>query len=260
MPLHQPPAPRVSARAPDLRRTRAGDFVIHSEHLGDGPPVVLVHGLSGSRRWWRFTAPVLAERYSVHIPDLVGFGGSRRRSRQPDIREMAVVLAEWMGVLGIAGARVIGHSMGGQVSMHLAADHGCVSRLVLVAATGLPRTWTPRRAAAMVAGALPPRAWGAPAFLPTIAADALRAGPYSLLRSTFNLLIDDVRPLLPRVHCPTLVVWGALDPLVPIAHGHALAAGIPGAELAVVPDAAHNVMADRPAEFNELVLSFLARP
>jgi pimeloyl-ACP methyl ester carboxylesterase len=246
--------------ATELRQTRIGEFRIHSEHLGEGPAVVLLHGLSGSRRWWRFTAPVLARRYRVHVPELVGFGGSRGATRQPDMQEMAAVLAEWLVELRTGEARLVGHSMGGQIALHLAAEQAMPERLVLVAASGMPRPLTLSDAARMVAGALPPRAWGAPTFMPTIAADAVRAGPRALLRATRHLLQDDVRPLLRQVTCPTLLVWGALDPIVPLAHGEAMVRTIPDARLAVLSDAAHNPMADRPAEFNRILLDFLDRP
>jgi pimeloyl-ACP methyl ester carboxylesterase len=245
------------ALRPELRQTRIGDFRIHSEHLGSGPPVVLLHGLSGSRRWWRFTAPALARRYRVHVPELVGFGGSRAQSRQPGMGEMAAVLAEWLEQLGAGGARVVGHSMGGQIALHLAVERTMPARLVLVSASGLPRPLTLSDAARLVAGALPLRNWGAPSFMPTIAADAMRAGPLALLRATRYLLQDDVRPLLRQVTCPTLLVWGALDPLVPVEHGEAMARSIAGSRLVVLRDAAHNPMADRPAEFNRVLLDFL---
>jgi pimeloyl-ACP methyl ester carboxylesterase len=248
------------ALRPESRQTRIGDFLIHSEHSGDGPPVVLLHGLSGSRRWWRFTAPALARRYRVHVPELVGFGGSRSPPRQPGIGEMAAVVAEWLEQLGAGGAHVVGHSMGGQIALHLAVERNMPQRLVLVSASGLPRPLTLSDAARLVAGALPLRNWGAPSFMPTIAADAVRAGPLALLQATRFLLQDDVRPLLNRVTCRTLLIWGALDPLVPVPHGEAMSRAIPDSRLVVLEDAAHNPMADRPAEFNRVLLDFLDEP
>src|SRR3990170_2694078 len=124
---------RHSEIRPEHRQTRIGEFRIQSQHTGAGAPVILLHGLSGSCRWWRFTMPALARRYAVHVPELVGFGGSRRPGRQPDIPEL----------------------------------------LALGNASGLPRDWTLRDAGRFVARALPPRSWGAPTFVPTIAVDAL---------------------------------------------------------------------------------------
>lgn len=245
--------------ASEFRRTDVGEFRIHSEHIGDGPDVVLLHGLSGSRRWWRYTAPVLARSYRVHMPELIGFGGSRA-TRQPGIREMAEIMAGWLDTFGIGGHSLVGHSMGGQIAIHMAAEHRMPERLGLVCASGLPRAVALRDAAMLLAGAIPPRAWGAPTFLPIIAVDALRAGPRALLRATQHLLSDDVRPLLRGVTCPTLVVWGEYDPLIPLAHGRAFVNSIPGARLIIVAGAAHNPMADRPAEFNRILLDFLGSP
>src|SRR5690606_36625683 len=153
-----------------IRQTRIGPYRIQSEHAGNGPPVVLLHGLSGSRRWWRFTTPVLARDYEAHVPELIGFGGSRGR-RQPDIPEMARVVSDWMRLMGLGSAALVGHSMGGQIALHVAAEHIMPERLVLVSASGLPRPWSLRDATRMVAGVLPPRAWGSKTFVPTIAAD-----------------------------------------------------------------------------------------
>lgn len=240
-----------------MRQTRIGEFRIQSEHSGTGPNVVLLHGLSGSCRWWRFTTPALTRRYSVHIPELVGFGGSRRPGRQPDMPELAGVMGEWLRVMELEDVALVGHSMGGQLALHIAAEHHMPERLVLVSASGLPREWTLRDAGRFVARALPPRSWGAPTFVPTIAVDALRAGPRALLLATRHLLSDDVTDLLPRVSCPTLLVWGELDPLIPLAHGRAMFEAIDGARFVVLRDAAHNPMADRPAEFNRVLLEFL---
>lgn len=240
-----------------MRQTIIGDYRIQSEHRGAGPPVVLLHGLSGSHRWWRFTTPVLARRYAVHVPELVGFGGSRGPGRQPDVQQMSGVMAEWLRLMGLEGSALVGHSMGGQIAVHIAAEHALPSKLVLVCASGLPRTWRLREAARMVAGALPPRRWGAPTFVPTIAADALRAGPRALVLATRHLLSDDVTELLPRLTCPTLVLWGELDPLVPLEHGRRMTQRIPHARFVVLRDAAHNPMADRPTEFNRVLLEFL---
>jgi 3-oxoadipate enol-lactonase len=85
----------------------------------------------------------------------------------------------------------------------------------------------------------------------------LRAGPFTLVRAGVDLLADDVRPLLHALHLPTLVVWGALDPLLPLEDGQTLAAGIAGARLVVIGDAAHNPMVDRPIEFNRVLLDHL---
>ena len=90
-----------------------------------------------------------------------------------------------------------------------------------------------------------------------IALDAALAGPRVLVIALQNLLADDVRPLLPRITQRTLLIWGALDPLVPLAHGEVMNDLLPDARLMVLENAAHNPMVDRPAEFNRALLAFL---
>ena len=240
------------------RVTRIESFRVYSEHTGSGEPVVLLHGLSGSQRWWRYTVPALAREYEVHVLDLIGHGRSRRAPHQPTIPEMASLVSAWMQELGIERPHLVGHSMGGQISVHLAASDAALRSLTLVDAAGLPRPFTLREMTRFMAGVLPPRAWGVPHFIPTIWLDALRAGPRSLVSSGLHILTDDVTPLLPSIRVPTLIVWGALDPLIPVEYGRRMADAIPGARFVVVEDAAHNVMCDRPAEFNRLLLDFLA--
>jgi pimeloyl-ACP methyl ester carboxylesterase len=241
----------------ERRDTRIGAVRIHSVHAGTGDPVVLLHGLSGSHNWWRYTIPALASEYSVHVPELVGFGRSRGSRSQPGMAEMAELMVAWLSEIGVERPHLAGHSMGGQISVHMAASGLALKTLTLAGASGLPRDIGVRGAARLLGGTLPPRRWGALEFVPTMALDALRAGPRRLLRASYELLSDDVTPLLPLIKCPTLIVWGELDPLVPLSHGERYAREIAGARLVVIADAAHNVMADRPQEFNQVLLDFL---
>ncbi len=247
----------------EQRWTQIGGFRIHSLHAGSpgAPGVVLLHGLSGSHRWWLKTMPALAERYRVHVPELVGFGASRRPPRQPDIREMAEVLLAWLDALQLRRPHLVGHSMGGQVSIHLAAEHPeRLDRLVLVSASGIPRAHSLREVRRLALEVAMPRTWVRPRFASTIVLDALRAGPRALALATRFILGDDVRPLLPRIRSRTLLVWGALDPLTPLAQGQAMARAIPGARLRVFRAAAHIPMVEWPEAFNRALLAFLAAP
>ncbi|MEX2280892.1 MAG: alpha/beta hydrolase [Gemmatimonadota bacterium] len=243
---------------PTLQYTAVREFRVHSLHVGSGPPVVLLHGLSGSFRWWRYVVPALAERFTVHVPELLGFGRSRPALASFTIAELAAVMAEWLETRSLGRCHVIGHSMGAQVALHLAAKYAtCIDRLVLVSASGIPRPLSPQETLRFLTEVVPPRAWGAPLFLPRIALDALRAGPRTLLRATLGLLADDVSMLLPRIKMPTLLIWGEYDPLTPLTHGQRMADTIPDARLAILPRAAHNPMVDQPEAFNREVLDFL---
>jgi pimeloyl-ACP methyl ester carboxylesterase len=240
--------------------TALDGYEVHSVEYGErgAEPVVLLHGLSGSSRWWRRNATALAEERHVVVPDLIGFGRSRWRGALPDVRTVAGLLARWIEERDMERAHVVGHSMGGQIAIHLAAGYPeLLDRLVLVDAAGIPRPLTPVNLVRFAAEIAPAWRWGDPLFLPTIAGDALAAGPRVLAQAIGHILRDDVRPLLPRIQAPTLVVWGERDYWVPLSHGWEMREGIPGSRLAVLRRAGHNPMVDRPGDFNDIVLRFL---
>jgi pimeloyl-ACP methyl ester carboxylesterase len=181
------------------------------------------------------------------------------RFRIPPVPVLARLVAEWIRALDRGSVALIGHSMGGQISIHIAGSfRHLVHRLVLVNSTGAPRALRPAELIRIGRGFLPPGAWGAPAFLTTIGLDTFRAGPAGLLTALHSLLRDDVRPLLPHIAAPTAVIWGELDPFLPVTDGWMLTRHISGARLHLLPGAAHNPMIDRPESFNPLLLEILA--
>lgn len=236
-----------------------GPYHIHALDSGTGGrEVLLLHGLSGSSRWWRRNLGALAEHFRVLAPDVIGFGRSRFRGRIPPPEELAAVLAEWTGQVAEGAVDLVGHSMGGQIAIHLAARFPeRVRRLVLVDSAGIPRRLTPWALTRFAMELAPPTRWGDPTFLPVIAGDALSAGPGTLLRALAHVVRDDVRPLLPLIRARTLIVWGERDTVVPRADAEEFRAHILHARLTVIPGAAHNPMIDRPAEFNRVLLRFL---
>jgi pimeloyl-ACP methyl ester carboxylesterase len=257
------PGRHVRWRDLDLRTHQAdfGAYRIHWAETGAGDDaIVLLHGLSGSSRWWARNIPALAARHRLYIPDVIGFGRSRVPAYTlPDMPAVAAVLAEWMR--GAAGEPVhlVGHSMGGQIAIHVAARFGeSVRRLALVDAAGLPRPLTPRHVMRFAYEVAPPRRWGDPTFLPVMLGDALSAGPWTVLRALRHILKDDVRPLLGEIAHPTLIVWGEHDTIIPPDHGVQMRRAIRDSRLLVLRDAYHVPMVDRPHDFNQALLAFLA--
>jgi pimeloyl-ACP methyl ester carboxylesterase len=108
--------------------------------LGDGHPVVLLHGLVDSHRTWRRAAPLLAREFRVIMPDLPGHGWSGRPDAPYTLDWHARIVARWMDAIGVAKAHVCGHSFGGGIAQWMLLNNRSrVDRLALVAPGGLGR-------------------------------------------------------------------------------------------------------------------------
>ncbi len=253
----QPGSTRAGAIHSVRRVTRVAGADVHYQVAGQGEPVVLVHGLSGSSHWWIRNLPALASSYTVYLVDLPGFGAMSRFPSQLMLSELATWLLQWMDAVGLERIRLIGHSMGGAIAVQCAAQRpGAITQLVLAAPAaipvGHPTLWSymPPLMEALTAMT--------PSFLPILAYDALRAGPRTLLRTSRALLTHDVRDELRQVTAPTLLMWGRWDSLVPPSLGHVMRQELGTAELHILDGAGHVVMYDRPAAFNRTVLAFFA--
>lgn len=221
---------------------------------GAGPPLVLLHGLFGSARWWSRNIDAFTPHFRVHALDLTGFGASRRRGRFR-IESALAGLVAWMDASEIGRTCVVGHSLGGLLATRMAAEHPeRMEKVVLVDAALLALDPGIRRRMVGFANEI----WRTPTdFIPTLAHDVLRADPSSVGAATYAMLNVDWRWALGRIAAPTLIVWGERDTMAPRVIGERMAAGIPGSRLEIVPDAGHNCMWDNAPAFNRLVLAFL---
>jgi pimeloyl-ACP methyl ester carboxylesterase len=243
----------MSRRIRDSERNPLNAFAY--EVAGSGPPLILLHGLSGSGRWWGRNVPAFADRFRTYSVDLPGFGASRavRWSRLDDIADR---LADWLVDEGLSPAHIAGHSLGGAVAARLAARHpDRIDRLVLVdAAIRLQG----RRTVARPGHAMRSVGRGSLGFAPLLVRDLLRCHPRSFVAATADALQTGWEPHLRRIKAPTLVVWGERDAITPHALGHGIAAAVPGARLLTLAEAGHNPMWERAEAFNAEVLCFLA--
>jgi pimeloyl-ACP methyl ester carboxylesterase len=239
---------------PERRRIKVGAATIAYEVAGAGPPLVLVHGLSGSSRWWKRNIAALTPHRRVYIVDLIGFGASRAGQRFV-LAEAAGYLLRWMDQLELEQASLVGHSMGGLIVAELAADAPeRIDRLVLVDPAVLP--FEPRYLTHAL-GLIRELRYISPSFLPVLLADAIRAGPITLWRAASALLLADMRPKLASIRSPTLVIWGEHDALAPLAAARQLARYLRYEELVVIKGAGHVPMWDRPQVFNRVLVQFL---
>jgi pimeloyl-ACP methyl ester carboxylesterase len=239
---------------PVERTFHAGKHKIVYETTGEGPSLLLIHGLSGSGRWWKNNLPVLSQSFTCHVLELVGYGANRAFRPLPLVGAAEAIASFIAAELPEGKAHVIGHSMGGHISSFLAAKYPeRVDRLVLAAASGLVRSDVVRMAMRLpIAGHYAPLD-----FLPTLAVDALRAGPLNLFLSTLDILGSDTTEIVQKITAPTLLVFGDRDNLVPPAAGEAMHQLIPGSQLEIIEGAGHVLMWDHPKTFNRHVLEFL---
>jgi pimeloyl-ACP methyl ester carboxylesterase len=224
------------------------------EVTGSGPPLILLHGLSGSGRWWGRNVPAFASRFRTYAVDLPGFGASRRVrwSRQDDTVDW---LADWIAAEGLLPAHIVGHSLGGAVAARLAARYpDRLDRLVLVDAAIRQEGKGPGPRATDVVRTVRS---GTPGFTPMLVRDLLRCHPWSFLAATVDTLQPDWESHLARIISPALVVWGEHDAITPLALGRDIAESVADARLIVLPNAGHNPMWECAEAFNTEVLRFL---
>lgn len=259
-------------------------MTLHHEVEGSGAPVVLLHEAIADCRMWDPQWSSFAERYRVLRCDFAGFGRTPiEKVPVSHARDVAALLDD----LGIAGAGLVGASLGGRVALEVAvARPELVAALVLVDA-GLPgfnwsaavreygeaedeavargdldgatelnlRMWVdgPRRSAADVDP-------GVRAKVGEMQRHALELQAPYWESLDEDMLVPEIAERLGEVKTPTLVVVGAED--VDDMHRLAelLARAIPNARLESIPGAAHIPSLEQPAAFDELVLGFLAEP
>jgi pimeloyl-ACP methyl ester carboxylesterase len=271
--------PGFAVRWATVRGTRIRYFV-----AGDGPPVVLVHGLGGAASNWVEVAPALARRCRVLVPDLPGHGGSSPLPAAPTLSPFADVVASVAEREDMTPTGVVGHSLGGLVALRLALRRpDAVQALVLAAAAGIS-SGTRAREAALTALVLarPARAvapfrgvvarvrWlryvvfgyfeaSDPLALSPAAVEGFLAAPAlhtNVVDAQRALVADDPRIDLDGVRCPCLVLWGSRDHMVPVDDAFEYARRLRGS-LRIVPDCGHLLIGERPEACVQAIESFV---
>jgi pimeloyl-ACP methyl ester carboxylesterase len=284
---------RLVERTSDFEVVR--DVELHGHRVsyrtaGSGPVVILIHGVAGTSEQWANVAPVLAERFTVVAPDLLGHGQSAKPQGDYSLGAYAVSLRDLLIVLGHRRASVVGHSLGGGVAMQFAYEYPVFAeRLVVVSSGGLGHEVHPLLRAATLPGAelvLPllvhERVIGAgEAVGQVLARIGLRAGPdiAEMARGYASLgdaeartaFLHTVRAVIDysgqRVSAadrlylssmvPTLIVWGRRDPLIPVAHSEFAHQSMPGSRLEIFEEAGHFPHLDEPVRFAAVLRDFL---
>jgi pimeloyl-ACP methyl ester carboxylesterase len=242
---------------------------VRSRIGGQGPAVLLLHGWGGAIESFAPVLDDLHQSYTVAAFDLPGFGQSSLPPSAWGSAEYAHLTLRVMKHLQLERPHLIGHSFGGQVSIRLAATAPeRVGKLLLVCSAGIrtPPALATRlkRLAARLGKALAAHGGQvgerlrAAIYRRVQSQDYANAGP---LRPTLvRVISEDLTPLLPLIHSPTLLVWGAQDRDVPLSAAQVMARLIPGAQLVVLENAGHFAYLDQFDRFRLLVGRFLRQP
>lgn len=271
----------------DWRLTKSFDFAgqdVRYDALGEGPPLVLVHGTPFSSYVWRRLAPLLARRRQVFLFDLLGYGQSEKRPGQDvSLGVQNVLLAALLGHWGLSRPDMLAHDFGGATALRAHLLNGCAYRSltlidpVAVAPWGSPfvRHVRDNVAAfedlpASIHEAIVPAYIRGAAYRP-LSEEDLEAyvapwrgadGQPAFYRQIAQMdqrYTDEVEPRYGEIDLPTLILWGEADTWIPIERGRQLHALIRNSQLVPVTQAGHLVQEDAPEAIVAALLPFLAR-
>jgi len=250
--------------------------ILHYEMDGRGSPVVLLHGWINSWAVWRETMIYVAEqqRLRVYALDFWGFGESAKEKTPPfKLDSYASMVDQFMEIMGIETAPVIGHSMGGTVALRLALDYP--KRVQKVVIVGSPIVGSSLNVLLKIGSV----SWVAntlfqiPAMLRLVVwfvlagdskkvqhmifRDVSRASAESFFRSIGDLWHTDLRPRMGELDIPTLGIFGEHDNIVHPNQATVLKGGAPHAHIQMMPLSRHFAMQDEPELFRRSLIGFL---
>jgi len=243
---------------------------------GDGPLVVFLHGLGGTRVSWEPQLRSLSDRFRCVAWDAPGYGCSPPLPAPVTLHALAGAVVELLDILDTPRASLVGWSLGGQIAQHVALEApDRVDRLVLIATSprfGMDGTsadeWRAARRAPIDAGETPAafaervlRSVAGPDISDAAVAEQV-AAMSRIAASGLRTMIDcivmhDVLERLPQIAAPTLVVVGDHDTETPVAYAELLAERVPDGRLEIIAGAGHLLPAEAPERLHTLLRSFL---
>jgi pimeloyl-ACP methyl ester carboxylesterase len=250
------------------------DLTLYYESHGKGDALLLIHGLGSSSQDWGFQLPAFIDRYRVICPDLRGHGRSEKAPGPYSIKGFSEDTSKLIRLLNLKPVHLLGISLGGMIGFQLALDHpDQVRSLILVNTTPelVPRNLKDRlvflqrlfivrflgmkRMGQVLGKRFFPREDQTKLREVFIARWAANHKP-SYLEALKSIFGWNITPRLGEIRCPTLVVGAEYD-YFPLEEKLNYTGLIPGARLSVINGARHALPAEKPQEFNDLVLGFL---
>jgi len=261
---------------------------INYYEAGQGPPIILLHGFGASAYSWRFLGPALAANYRVFTLDLKGYGLSAKpEDGKYAISDQADMVAEFIRTRDLHDLVVIGHSMGGGVTLMTyfkvrEDDPARIKKLVLIDSAGYPQKmpWFIWLAKAPLLGSV-----GGKLVSPRFAAaqvlrkcyynkdkitdkqidtyayySSLPGAREAVVATAQQIEPEDIDPIIARyqtIKVPVLIIWGAEDEVVPVDVGRKFKRDIPDSELVILPQCGHIPQEEEPGVTIRTVAAFL---
>jgi pimeloyl-ACP methyl ester carboxylesterase len=249
--------------------------IVHYEVYGRGRPVILLHGWLGSWGLWQETMAYLGRYYRTYALDFWGFGESGKKRDTYAVQDFVTLVDQFMDRLGIAQAPLVGHSMGGTVSLSVAIQNPeRVNKAVVIGSPIVGSSLAfPLKLAGyrFIANTIFSKMWAFrgvmkvaspficadPRFPKMMDQDLSKLTVESFLLSIASLRRADLRPMLPQLKIPVMGMYGDRDNIVHPRQWQPLLAGVPHAKIVRWQRAQHFVMLDTPQDFMENLKTFL---
>jgi pimeloyl-ACP methyl ester carboxylesterase len=249
--------------------------IVHYEVYGRGRPVILLHGWLGSWGLWQNTMAYLGQEYRTYALDFWGFGESGRKQPTFAVDDFVSMVDQFMDRLGIIQAPLVGHSMGGSVSLSVAIQYPQrVTKVVVIGspiigsslamllklagyrwiAWGVFRAMWALRLGIRIAS---PFVTGDPSWPEMMDRDLSRTTLESFLLSIASLRQTDLRPSLGEINVPVMGMYGERDVIVNPNQWQLLQAHIPNVRIERFEEAGHFIMLDDPDTFMHTLMEFL---
>jgi pimeloyl-ACP methyl ester carboxylesterase len=252
--------------------------IVHYEVYGRGRPVILLHGWLGSWGLWQDTMSHLGNYYRTYALDFWGFGESGKKRETYAVQDFVSLVDQFMGHLGIECAPLVGHSMGGTVSLSVAIQYPQRVRKVVVIGSPIVGSslsfllklfgrrifayLTYHNLWALKLGfrILAPYYTRDPRWPEMMDRDISRTTLESFLISIASLRKTDLRPHIPQIKVPVMGMYGDKDIVVAPDQWKPMKEGIPHSRIERFEQAGHFIMLDEPQPFQEVLLDFLNTP
>ena len=251
-----------------------GNKVRYLESGDSSETLVLVHGLGASAERWEFVMPSLKEHFKLIVPDLIGFGYSDKPLVDYTPEFFSEFLSKFLKELNISKTHLIGASLGGQVIAEFAANtDSIVDKLVLISPSGAMKHSTAALDAYVMAALYPNEAGVKNAFEMMSGSSKkidekiidgfvqrmqLPNAKMAFMSTLLGLKNSEtITSRLQYISRPTLVIWGDLDPVIPVKYAESFVSSIKDCRFYRMDGSGHTPYVDNPKKFVEVILDFL---